>query len=208
MLNWPEYIKLFAGLLAITGPVSAAVVFLGATRGASKKEKNRVALVATVTFILTLLLFTFLGEMILYAFGITLEAFQIAGGILIFAMALDMMYPKGNSEENESEASTSRASLGIVPIGIPLLAGPGAISTIIIYTHKVDTINHDLLVGLSIIDVAVVIYLLLVFASSIDSLMGEVGLTLLSRIFGLITAVMGVEFMIEGIATYFPGLLG
>jgi multiple antibiotic resistance protein len=207
LLDWTEYTKLLIGLLAIASPLSAIPIFLGLTSDRTPAERQRIALVAASVAAATLLVFTFLGKALLSLFGITIEAFQIAGGILLLLMALGMMGALPGATTSDESDSSGRASIGIVPLAIPLLAGPGAISTILIYAHRHESLAHDLLVSGVIISVMTIVFLTLRLSTVIGPKLGKTGISVLNRIMGLIVAAIAVEFIVDGLAARFPALV-
>ena len=207
--NWTEYSKLLIGLFAITAPLSAVPVFLGLTGNSENSMKKRVALVSVMTYAVALLVFTFFGKQILDIFGISLAAFRIAGGILLLLTALDMMRSGDEIEATESGEGAeikSAASVGIAPLGIPFLSGPGAMSTIIIYASAHDEWEHLVLVSLVILTVALAIYLLFYFATLLGPFLNQSSAMVMNRVMGLIVAAIAIEFIMHGIADHFPDL--
>ena len=204
--NWTEYSKLLVGLFAITGPLSALPVFLGLTSESPESQKQRVAMVAVMTFAITLLVFTYFGHGILSFFGISLAAFRIAGGILLLLTAMDMMRSEAEGNAVERTENENNATIGIVPIAIPLLAGPGAISTTILYASAHESFEHMLLVSLVVLTVALLVYLIFRMALSMGPLLGDTATLVMNRVMGLIVASIAIEFMIHGIADHFPDL--
>ena len=207
LLNWNEYTKLFIGLLAISTPLAAVPVFLSLSGTFTGVEKKRIALAASFAYAITLLIFTYFGQLILNVFGITITAFKVAGGILLLLSALEMMR-SGPSTPALDDASDAKAvSIGIVPLAIPLLAGPGAISTIIIYSHYHESTPHNILVSGVIITVALVIYLVFRMALGLGPMFGKTATIVLNKVMGLIIGSIAIEFILDGIAKHFPGLI-
>jgi len=204
--NWSEYSKLLIGLFAITTPLSTLPVYLGLTAKCSSARKKSVAMVAVVTFAITLIIFTYFGQAILNIFGISLAAFRIAGGILLLLTALDMLRSNDGAQSVEDATESKSAMIGIVPIAIPLLSGPGAISTIIIYANAHDSIEHSILVSLVIATVALLVYLIFRVAMAMGPLLGDTATTVMNRVMGLIVASIAIEFILHGIADHFPQL--
>src|SRR5687767_11594460 len=133
--NWNEYLKLLVGLLAIIDPLAVVPAFLSLAGRYTTAEKRQIATVAPIAVFFTLLIFTFFGAAILELFAISLAAFRIAGGILLLLLALDMMRSHDKpTDAPQSSSPKPPASLAIIPLAIPLMAGPGAISTVIIYS--------------------------------------------------------------------------
>jgi len=204
LLNITEYVKLSIGLIAICNPLSTLPVYLSLTEQFSSSQKKRTVLVAALAFVVILILFTFLGEVILQFFGITIQAFRIAGGIYLLLMALAMLRGNPSSGHKQKPNVADMHSIAIVPLAIPLTAGPGALSTIIVYAHRHTSIAHDLLVSAVVVTVGVIFYLMLWFAPFMSKMVGKTGLTVFNRIMGLIIAAIAIEFIIDGLAVHFP----
>jgi len=204
LLDFSEYLKLLTGLLAIVDIPGNLPIFLNATSKHSIKERNTIVLLASIIFFFTLIIFAFFGDSILRFFGITIEAFQIAGGLLLLLMALDMMRSNQSSEFMDEVRPGNVLGLAIFPIAIPLLAGPGALSIIVIYTHRHESLSHDILIALVVASVSVMICLGFRMATFASNILGPTGLVVMNRVMGLIVAAIGVEFMIDGLATHFP----
>jgi multiple antibiotic resistance protein len=204
LLNITEYVKLSIGLIAICNPLSTLPVYLALTEQFSSSQKKRTVLVAASAFVVILVLFTFMGEVILQFFGIDIAAFRIAGGIYLLLMALEMIRGNPSSVHKQTPNAADMYSIGIVPLAIPLTAGPGAMSTIIVYAHRHTSLAHDLLVSAVVVTVGIIFYLLLWFAPLASKMVGKTGLTVFNRIMGLIIAAIAVEFIIDGLAVHFP----
>ena len=204
LLNITEYVKLSIGLIAICNPLSTLPVYLALTEQFSSSQKKRTVLVSASAFVVILILFTFMGEVILQFFGITIEAFRIAGGIYLLLMAMEMIRGKSSSVHKQTPNAADMYSIGIVPLAIPLTAGPGAMSTIIVYAHRHISLAHDLLVSAVVVTVGIIFYLMLWFAPLASKMVGKAGLTVFNRIMGLIIAAIAVEFIIDGLAVHFP----
>jgi multiple antibiotic resistance protein len=205
--NWDEYSKLLIGLLAVTDPLGVYATVLGLTDNKVISEKKKIFRISALTFAVTLLLFTFLGKLILDLFGITIAAFKIAGGILFLFYALDMIGIIEMPKMAASDQSDRSGALGVMPIGIPLLAGPGTISTIIIFASQHDSLSHKLLVSFVVLTVALIVYLLYRSLLLMDSLIGKSGAIVINRIMGLLLAAIAVEFILDGIVAHFPELV-
>ncbi|MBC8505707.1 MAG: MarC family protein [Anaerolineales bacterium] len=207
LLNWDEYSKLLIGLLALTEPFGTLPVLLGLTEKFSLPEKKIIVSIATVTYIITLLIFSYIGFYILNLFGITIGAFKIAGGILILFYALNMMGLIRLPSSGDSPKTGNISTVGIVPIGIPLLAGPGAISAIVIYASAHEGIPHKLLVNAVILSVALIVFLVFRSALVLGPKIGQTGTMVLNKVMGLILAAISIEFILDGIIAHFPQLM-
>lgn len=203
--NLTEYSKLFIALLAISNPLAGAVAVMAFMASRPSADPRRIALVAATAVAVALLVVALVGDLVLTLFGITLDAFRVGGGLLLLLGALEMMRPKANSNA-AIPAEASIVSFAVVPIAIPLLAGPGAISSVIVFSGLHEGASHRLLVMAVIVAVALILYLVLRAAPTVSRLIGTTGIAVFERVMGLIIAAIGVEFILDGIAGHFPQL--
>lgn len=211
MADWTEYVKFFTGLLAIVNPIGAIPIFLSLTSSQGAKERNRISIVAATTVVLVLGVSLFMGETILNFFGITIASFRVAGGILILLIAVSMMHAKlsaAKQTEEETQDAAEKESIAVVPMGLPLLAGPGAISTIILFAHRDSSLMHYLIGVADILLLAISVWLSFRLAPTIGRILGKTGINIVTRIMGLIIAALGVEFITNGLKQLLPGLAG
>jgi len=209
MLEVPQYAKLFIGLLSIVNPMGALPIFLSMTQAHTPRDRNKVGLIASFSVAVILAAAVFVGEPLLNAFGIGIPSFRVAGGILILLMALSMLNDTANRAkkiEQEQQEAQEQDSLAIVPLSMPLLAGPGAISTVIVFAQQDTTPSHYLSMVGAIALVGVVVFIALRLAPLLARILGPVGLRVLTRIMGLFLAAIGIEFMANGLGVLFPGL--
>lgn len=215
MLDWPEYLKLVAGLASIVNPVGVLPIFLSLTDGQDQGQRRLIALQSSFALFIILLISLIAGEAILSFFSISLPSFRVAGGILILLTALSMLRAEtaesrqltktGTVDPHESPTLPD-APVAVVPIAIPLLGGPGAISTVIVYAHTQESIEHNLVVGLAIISVSLLALLGLLVAPLVDTVMGKTGMNVISRVMGLIITAISIEFIADGVKELLPGL--
>ena len=210
-----EIIKIILAFMVLINPFSALTLFLDLTRGYSMNNRRKVARVACLTIFITISFFTIVGETLLKALGISIGSFQLAGGILVFLIALNMMNGDGNpvkpDQENfdveyDKHAAPSTAS-AVVPLAIPMMIGPGGISTVIIYSSQVSgmlQVSAILIAGLFI---SLFCYLALMAAGRISRLLGDTGLNIMSRIMGMLLAAVAIEIIVNGLRTLFPDLV-
>lgn len=194
-------ISTFIGILAIVNPFGNISFFTSLTQGFSLQEKKQVISKAVISATVTLIIFGLLGSYIFKLFSITIPAFRIAGGLLLFRVAFSMLYgstPGTKSTSEEKEESLERSMVGVIPMAIPMLAGPGAISTVMLYVSE-GNLNELLIVFASIFVTMFITYVLLRNADRIFSKIGRVGSLAISRIMGLILAAVAVQFLINGI---------
>ena len=206
--EWNEYVRLLVGLLALINPLTVLPIFLGLVQGRSEVDKRHISSVAAVTVLVTLLIFTYLGGALLDLFAITIDSFRIAGGILLLLTALEMMRAKATARAGNEDTEVSITSIGIVPLGIPLLAGPGAIVTTIVDATALPSLAHKIAVSLVVALVALVVYIALRVSAKAGTYLGPTAMTVFNRVMGLIIASIAIEFMLNGLAARFPVLTG
>jgi multiple antibiotic resistance protein len=194
----------FTSLLAIVNPLSAVPLYVTATSDLNSRQRAATLRVAVATGIIALVAFGLAGTYILRFFGITTYAFRIAGGLIFLRIGSDMLNerkPRDRHSHAEMEAAEQKSEVGIIPLGIPTLAGPGSITTVITLTAQAD--NRLQLVGLygAIVAVMIVSWLVLAVAPAIVKRVGPTGMNVMTRIMGLLIMVIGVQFIIEGVRT-------
>ena len=204
--EWNEYVRLLVGLLALINPLTILPIFLVLLQGRAEQEKRHISMVASVTVLVTLLSFTYLGGALLGLFAITIESFRIAGGILLLLTALEMMRAKSTARAGGEDTEVNVTSIGIVPIGIPLLAGPGAIVTTIVDATALHSIAHKVAVSLVIVLVALVVYIVLRLSAKAGKYLSPTAMTVFNRVMGIIIASIAIEFILNGLAAKFPAL--
>lgn len=198
------FLKSFIALFTIIDPIGGAPFFLSITSGYSHEERRKIAFRASLTLFLTLTLFLFLGPHLLSLFNISLPSFKIAGGILLFLTALEMLLGKVRSAKATPEEESQiqeKEDVSVVPLGIPYLAGPGAITTVIILTEG-RALPEKLTIFISLLLVSVLTYLILSHSVKIFQFFGELGTKAVVRLLGLILASIAVEYIFHGIKTY------
>lgn len=204
-----QFVNHFIGLLVISNPLSALPAVLRITRNLSLAQKRHTGLTAAFAVGIILLIVTWVGGPILIVLGIKLPAFQVAGGIVLFMMALSML----NAEEspiknNPDEQKEKKSDLGaIVPLAIPIIAGPGTISTIIVSVNQFPGILNQVFISIAAILVALVMGVLLFFAADLERLFGLSGINVINRLGGLILAAISIQTLANGVVGLFP-LLG
>ncbi|MDD1743402.1 MAG: MarC family protein [Methanomassiliicoccales archaeon] len=195
----------FAAIFAIVNPIGNIPLFTAVTEGYSPELKRKVIVKTCLVTFAVLTGFGIFGQYVFLVYGITIPAFKIAGGILLFSVAFSMMQgrgPRAKISEEENREVMSKEDIGVVPLGIPLFAGPGAITTVMIYISYATTANDafDLAsIFISIIATTLISYLLLTYSQSIFDRMGRSGALAFSRIMGLLLAAVAVSFIMSGI---------
>lgn len=207
MLNYAEYVKLFIGLLAIINPLGVVPIFISMTIDQNNAQRKKTVNMVAFAVIIILLVSLFFGELLLDFFGISIASFRVGGGILILLMAIAMLHAKTSllkQTEEEADESIEKDSVAIVPLAMPLLAGPGAISTVILAAHKSSGIAHYMIIALGIVLLGLVVWGVLRLSPWIAARMGATGINIFTRIMGLILAAIAVEFIASGLQGLFP----
>jgi multiple antibiotic resistance protein len=189
-------------LLVVIDPLGLSPIFAALTRGYPEKRKREAAIRGTVLGAAILFLFTLAGNVLLEALGISIPAFRIAGGILLFFLALDMIFasPTGLRSRTirEQEEISYEHDVSVFPLAIPLIAGPGAITTVLLYTGERSAIE---VVAFLVVLLAVLLltFFSLLLAPHIMRLFGETGSNVLTRVLGVLLAALAVQFVLDGL---------
>ncbi len=210
-LDFSTYIKFFIGLFALVNPVGIIPVFISMTSYQSAAARNKTNLTANLSVAIILWISLFLGNSILQLFGISIDSFRIAGGILVVTIAMSMISGKlGEDKQNRQEKSENviRDSVGVVPLALPLMAGPGAISSTIVWGVRYSDWWHLLGFTLAIALFAFSCWTLFRIAPWLVRMLGQTGINVITRIMGLLLMSLGIEFIVTGVKSIFPGLLG
>lgn len=191
----------FSSLLAIINPLSAAPMYLALTEGYAPRHRARTLRTALLTALLVMLTFAVLGGAIFNFFGITIDAFRIAGGFIFFGIGTDMLQAKRQREratEEEEQEGRVRENVGVTPLGIPMITGPGAITTVMVLMTQAATRTRVLIVLGSVVLVLAISWAVLTAAPRLVRFFGQTGLNVMTRIMGLLVTVIAVQFIIDG----------
>jgi multiple antibiotic resistance protein len=205
-----EYVRFFVTLIAVLDPFLAVPIYVGATLSRSDAFRSRLAQVVTLTVFAVLAGAAFAGEGLLLLMGASLPAFRVGGGLVLLLMALAMLNAQvGGVRQTEAEAEELEQGhlSGVVPLAVPLLAGPGAISTTII-ASEVGGVVHRLAIMACVALACVLLWITLRLAHAIAMRIGQTGLNIATRLLGLLLAAIAIQTMAEGLKGLFPGLAG
>lgn len=186
-------------------------MYLSLTADHSEQDKKQVAITAAKAASVILLVTLFFGEFILSFFGISVNSFRVGGGILILLMAISMLNAQtsgAKSTEAERLEATQKSSIAVVPLAMPMLAGPGAISSVILYANRAEGWLHYLIISAEILLVGILLAILMRLSGKIANRLGQTGMNIITRVMGLILAAIAIEFISLGIKGIFPVLAG
>lgn len=189
-LSGSIFVDVFVTVLVIMDPVGTSPIFVALTRHQAAPERNRSALQAAGVAAAVILTFALFGEQLLELLGIELQALQVAGGLLLLVIALELF----RGDEDESMKATG-SNVALVPLGTPLLAGPGAIAATMLAMRSSDTTGERLSVVLALLAALFVVYLGLRFSGLLHRVLKENGIHLVSRILGLLVAAIGIQLI-------------
>jgi multiple antibiotic resistance protein len=199
----------FTSILFLVDPIAVIPAYLAFTRTDSARHRRRTASVACVVAGMALLIFAAGGDLILRAFGITLPAFRIAGGLILWFVAMDMLRAERTTQEGQPELAEGerKEDVALTPLAVPMLAGPGAMSTVMVLAAQARTPTHSVVVYASIAVTMVISWLTLRGADRLFTRIGQTGIRVATRLMGLLLAAIAVQFVLTGIrdAQLLPG---
>jgi len=191
-------ITAFVSLFVIIDPIGLAPLFVAVTRGSTKAERRGIAIRACLVGFGILALFGIAGEGVLAVIGIGMPAFRISGGLLLFLTAIEMLFEKRTQRrENQAEPAPDPS---VFPLAMPLIAGPGAMTTMILLTgqYSGDIAGQAMVFGVMAL-VIVLAFIMFLAGNLIEKLLGQTGINLITRLFGMFLAALSVQFVIDGI---------
>lgn len=196
------FIYSFVSMFIIVNPVSGVLTFISLTSQLSFEEKNSVAKRSVLLACTIALIFALTGDLILDLFSIDVNSLRVAGGILLFTIAFDMMHAKISREsvtEKEIDESNRRDDVWIFPIAMPILTGPGAITTVVVLMGSTPVLEQKVIVILAVLATFLVSLIIFLFSRKIHKLVGYTGMLVFTRIMGLLLAALAVDFITTGI---------
>ena len=199
-MDYVILISAFVTLLVIIDPIGLAPMFVALTKGADAAHRRAVALRACATGAIVLTIFGLFGEAVLEFIGISMPAFRIAGGILLFLTALDMLFERRTVRRKGQSANADDPS--VFPLGIPLIAGPGAIATMILLTGQADDAFDVIAIHGVMLAVIVLVLIFFLAARLIERAIGDTGINVITRLLGMLLAALSVQFVLDGLASF------
>ena len=204
-------VKSFLTLFVIIDPIGLAPIFMALTEKQTPEEQAKIARRAVLVAAAILVVFGLVGNWLLRYLGITIEAFEVASGILLFKIALDMVFAQRERETPEEEKEAQmREDISIFPLAIPLIAGPGTLASILILASDADVYSLGLLMVLGVAALVLVIaYALLYYSHYLAEALGKTGINVITRILGVLLTALAVQYIADGtgvlLKTIFPG---
>lgn len=208
MLDFTEYTKIFISLFAILDPIGMIPIIVLFTASMAAPYRAHIGRLASLTVCTILLIALLAGQPLLSFFGISINSFRVAGGILLMLISIKMLLgsPSQLASNNDSSAGEPTPANAIVPLSTPLLAGPGSISAVILEAHKAQGVEHYLIMGLEIVLLSASVWLTFLIAPWVAQRLGKIGIDVFTRLMGLILAAIAVEFIAGGMRGLFPAL--
>ncbi len=192
-------ISAFVTLFVVIDPIGLTPVFIALTPGMTARQRRAIAIRATIIAAGLLFLFAFLGEQVLGFIGISMPAFRIAGGILLFLTALDMLFERRTKRREDQADVDDAPDPSVFPIAIPLIAGPGAIASIILLAGQAEgAVGMASVLGV-MVGVLMIVFLLFLSAPIIERALGKTGIVVVTRLLGMLLAALSVQFVLDGI---------
>ena len=202
MLNFEFFILCFASLVALINPIGLVPIFLSITENHNRKERDIIAIKAVIFSFFILIIFSFIGEFIFSFYDITIEGFRIAGGILLLKISLDMLESKRSRTRTtpiEQKEAEEKDEIAYTPLGIPLIAGPGAIASIMILSSESNDYLDKVTLLISLSLVLLMTFIIFKISKLLSKNFGKSGLRIMQRIMGLILMTISIEFILKGI---------
>jgi multiple antibiotic resistance protein len=201
----------FSAIFSVVDPFGVVPLYITMTAHDPPAHRRRTALGAAITMCLALTLFAFGGKYILSFFGISIGAFRIAGGILVFLLAVDMLRAQPSRQRTtpeEEKEGIERPDISVFPLAIPMLSGPGAFATVMLLMSRAHGMWDRAIVLGAIVVNALLAFLILLGATFAEKRLGKTGMNVLHRVMGLLLAAIAAQFVIDGIREVLPGMTG
>jgi multiple antibiotic resistance protein len=205
------FVYAFTTIFVIVNPVEATMIFVTLTTGMNPQEKSHIYRRTTLVAFSIAILFSLAGDAVLRLFGITVDSLRVAGGVLLFLVAIDMLRGVRQQKkvtEAELKDADQREDISIFPLAIPLITGPGAITTVVVLMGAAGTVAEKALVILAIVLTFVITFFVLKFSEYIDRVLGITGIMVLTRIMGLILGAVAVNFVALGVWNLYRAMAG
>jgi multiple antibiotic resistance protein len=206
------FVSAFVTLMVVIDPPGCAPIFASLTRGTSPAHRRAMAIRSSLIAWAILMFFALLGRPMLHALGISLASFRIAGGIMLFMIALDMVFERRTERREkraeEIEGTPEAEDISVFPMAIPMITGPGSIASAMLWVSRAETPTHVAVVLAAITVVIAITMITLLAAGPLMRLIGEKMEAMITRILGVILAALAAQFIVDGLRQSFPNALG
>jgi multiple antibiotic resistance protein len=208
MINEAALASLIAALFSMMNPIGNVGVFAGMTTDRSRTEATQIAWTCAAAIAITLLIMAWSGSLMLDFFGITVDSLRAAGGIIVLLIGLQMLFNKSGHKESyaELEDAQSRESIAVVPLAIPLVAGPGTMVTVLVAAQQHPSVLSKVEISVIVVVLAALTGLLFSFAAPIAKRLGKAGIGVVTRIMGMILTAIAMGLLTSGLKGMLPGL--
>ena len=196
------FVLCFSSLFALINPIGIVPIFISITENYSKQERDKISAKSIIFAFAVLIIFALIGELIFSFYGITIHAFRIAGGILLFIISLDMVESKRTrtrTTPREEKEAENKEDIAYTPLGVPLIAGPGSIASIMILYSESISFNQKITLFSALILVLLITFIVFRLSKLLAEKFGKSGLRIMQRIMGFILMVISIEFILKGI---------
>ncbi|MCC7573503.1 MAG: MarC family protein [Candidatus Methanofastidiosum sp.] len=210
MAAFAFFIYAFTSIFVIVNPIGAMFTFMSLTTDKDRKERIRLATRSVLIGCLLAIIFAITGEIILRFFGVTVDSLRVAGGIILFKVALDMVYAKTsgkNITEEERKDAKDKDDISVFPVAMPLLTGPGTITTVIVIIRSVPTVELKAVAIAAILVTFAITFLMFRFSNQLSKILGVTVTLVFTRIMGLLLGAIAINFLSTGIINIFIGLI-
>ena len=201
-INLEFFILCFSSLFALINPIGIVPIFISITENYTQHDRNKIALKAVCFSFILLIIFSLIGDLIFSFYGITIHAFRIAGGIILFKISLDMVESKRSrtrTTPSELEEAEEKEDVAYNPLGVPLIAGPGSIASIMILSSEANNLIDKITLFISLVIVLIITLIIFRLSKILTKNFKKSGLRIMQRIMGLILMVISIEFIFKGL---------
>ena len=208
MLTEAALSSFFATLFSMMNPIGAVAVFAGMTGARDVAESRRIAWASALAIAITLLVVTWTGSLVLAFFGVTVDSLRAAGGLIVLMIGLQMLFNKAEHKHSDAELEDARTSdsIAVVPMAIPIVAGPGAMTAVLVAVQQTPAALAKSEISVVIVAISTLCGLLFRFAQPIAEWLGETGVGVVTRLMGMILAAIAMGMLAEGLTALLPGL--
>lgn len=197
----------FTSLFTLINPLGTMPVFMAMTSELSVEERNRTAWKASVVAFFTIIAFALTGQLLFNFFGISVNSFRVVGGVIFFIMGMDMLQARLSQVKiRDNEVRSYVSDISITPLAIPMICGPGAITSVIVLMEDANTLPKKLVLFVSVFLIILLTWIILLSSSRLIKLLGQTGINVMMRIMGLIVMVIAVEFFFSGLKPIILGM--